>query len=183
MRADAQRNRDRLVEVARQVFKERGLDAPLDEIARRAGVGPGTLYRHFPTREALHDAVMQLWVEKVQEHVDKALATEGGPRAQLLAWFGEYVELLTRHKGSAAAITTALGVPDSPIRSKCQIYAQANEKVLDVLRAEGALRGDVDNLSVCRLVGGVATMVDQASLDGDSVRPMLEVVADGLLND
>jgi AcrR family transcriptional regulator len=183
MRADAQRNRDRLVAVAHQVFKERGLDAPLDEIARRAGVGPGTLYRHFPTREALHDAVMQSWVDQVQGHVDKALAAEGGPRAQLLAWFGEYVEMLTRNKGSAAAITTALGVPDSPIRSKCQIYARANERVLDVLRADGALRGDVENLSVCRLVGGIATMADQASLDAEAVRPMLEVVADGLLRD
>jgi len=183
MRADAERNRERIVEVARQVFKERGLDAPLDEIARRAGVGPGTLYRHFPTREALHDAVMQLWIAQVQEHVDKALATEGGPRAQLLAWFIEYVQLLTRHKGSASAITTALGVSDSPIRSKCQAYAQANEKVLDMLRAEGVLRGDVDNLSVCRLVGGVATMADQACLSVDAVRPMLEVVADGLLKD
>jgi AcrR family transcriptional regulator len=181
MRADAQRNRDRLVEVARQVFKERGFDAPLDEIARRAGVGAGTLYRHFPTREALLDAVMQAWVEQVQEHVDKALATEGGPRAQLLAWFAEYVGLLTRHKGSAAKITSALGVADSPIRSKCQIYAQANERVLDVLRGSGALRADADNLSVCRLVGGVATMVDQASLGDEAVRPMLEVVADGLL--
>jgi len=182
VRADAQRNRDRLVEVARHVFKERGLDAPLDEIARRAGVGPGTLYRHFPTREALHDAVMQAWVEQVHGHVGKALATEGGPRAQLLAWFGEYVALLTSHKGSAAAITTALGVPESPIRSKCQVYAEANEKVLDVLRADGALRDDVDNISVCRLVGGIATMADQASLDRDAVRPMLEVVADGLLS-
>jgi AcrR family transcriptional regulator len=183
MRADAQRNRERLVEVAREVFKERGLDAPLDEIARRAGVGAGTLYRHFPTREALHDAVMQAWVEQVQAHVDKALATEGGPRAQLLAWFGEYVEMLTRHKGSASAITTALGVPDSPIRSKCQIYAQANEKVLEALRADGALRDDVDCLSICRIVGGVATMADQASLDREAVRPMLEVVTDGLLKD
>src|SRR5689334_5690772 len=103
MRADAQRNRERLVEVAREVFKERGLDASLDEIARRACVGPGTLYRHFPTREALHDAVMQPWVEQVQGHVDKALATEGGPRAQLIAWFCEYVAMLTRHRGSAAA--------------------------------------------------------------------------------
>jgi hypothetical protein len=91
--------------------------------------------------------------------------------------------MLTRHKGSASAITTALGVADSPIRSKCQIYAQANEKVLDALRADGALRGDIDYLSVCRIVGGVATMADQASLDAQAVRPMLEVVADGLLKD
>ena len=74
MRADAQRNRERLIEVAHAVFKERGLDAPLDEVARRAGVGPGTLYRHFPTREALHEAIMATWIEEVSAHVEKAIA-------------------------------------------------------------------------------------------------------------
>ena len=59
MRADAQRNHDRIVEVAREVFREQGYDASLDEVAKRAGVGPGTLYRHFPTREDLLDAIMQ----------------------------------------------------------------------------------------------------------------------------
>lgn len=181
MRADAQRNRDKLIEVAHQVFKEQGMDAPLDEIARRAGVGPGTLYRHFPTRENLHDAVMQAWVEHVYEYADKALAREGGPREQLLAWFKDYVEMLTKHRGAAARITASLGVADSPIRSKCQVYAGANERVLGVLREEGALREGVDNLQVCRLVGGVAAMADQADLGDSDIRPMLEVVADGLL--
>ena len=77
MRADARRNRDRIVEVAREVFRERGYDASLDEIAKRAGVGPGTLYRHFPTRDALLDAVMQVWVDRVTETTDKALDLRG----------------------------------------------------------------------------------------------------------
>ena len=70
MRADAQRNRDRIVEVAREVFREQGYDASLDEVAKRAGVGPGTLYRHFPTRDALLDAIMQSWVDRVQDAVE-----------------------------------------------------------------------------------------------------------------
>jgi AcrR family transcriptional regulator len=181
VRADAQRNRDRLVEVAREVFRERGMDAPLDEVAKRAGVGPGTLYRHFPTREALYDAVMQAWIDDVYEYADKALAHEGGPRERLLAWFVDYVTLLTRHKGAAVRITTSFGVADSPIRTKCEVYAAANEHVLRALRAEGALRPSVENIQVCRLVGGVAAMADQADLDDAAVRPMLEVVADGLL--
>lgn len=181
MRADAKRNRDKLVEVAHQVFRERGMDAPLDEIAKRAGVGPGTLYRHFPTREALHDAVMQAWLDQVYEYADKAIAHEGGPRERLVAWFEEYVGLLTKHKGAAAKITAALGVADSPIRSKCEVYAQANARVLEALREEGALRDGVECLQVSRLVGGVAATADQADLGEDQVRPMLEVVADGLL--
>ncbi|MFT4084916.1 MAG: TetR/AcrR family transcriptional regulator [Nocardioides sp.] len=183
MRADAKRNRDKIVEVAREVFKERGMDAPLDEIAKRAGVGPGTLYRHFPTREELHDAVMQAWVERVNEYADKALAHEGGPRGQLLAWFTEYVALLTAHKGAAARITCSLGMPDSPIRTKCEIYAAANARVLDTLAEQGALRADVENLQVARLVGGVASVADQAELGGEQIEPMLAVIADGILAD
>ena len=66
MRADAKRNYDRIVEVAREVFREQGYDASLDEVAKRAGVGPGTLYRHFPNRGRLLDAIMQSWVDRVE---------------------------------------------------------------------------------------------------------------------
>src|SRR6478752_6975953 len=93
VRADAQRNYDRIVEVAREVFREQGYDASLDEVAKRAGVGPGTLYRHFPKRENLIDAILQSWVARVQETVDKALAYEGDDRSLLLNWFEEYVRL------------------------------------------------------------------------------------------
>jgi len=86
MRADAQRNRDRIVEVARELFREHGYDASLDEIAKRAGVGPGTLYRHFPNRDALLDAIMQSWVDRVNEATEKALAFEGPDRELLIGW-------------------------------------------------------------------------------------------------
>src|SRR6478672_7126241 len=85
VRADAQRNYDRIVEVAREVFREQGYDASLDEVAKRAGVGPGTLYRHFPNRDALLDAIMQSWVARVDEAAEKALVHEGPAREQLLA--------------------------------------------------------------------------------------------------
>ena len=102
MRADAQRNRDRIVEVARVVFRERGYDASLDDIAKKAGVGPGTLYRHFPTRDALLDAVMQAWVDGVTETTDKALTHEGPTRDFLIGWFEAYVALISMHKGGPA---------------------------------------------------------------------------------
>ena len=181
MRADAKRNRDKLVEVARQIFREQGYDAPLDEIAKQAGVGPGTLYRHFPTRENLIDAVMQAWVEQVNDAAEKALAHEGGPRERLMAWFEDYAERLRSHRGSASKITAALGDQSSPIAGKCQIYSDANARVVEALRAEGAVRDGVDALQVLRLVGGVATVADQGNLPADVVRPMLEVVADGVL--
>ena len=182
MRADAKRNRDRIVEVAREIFRERGYDASLDEIAKRAGVGPGTLYRHFPTRDALLDAVMQLWVDRVTETTDKALTHEGSPREFLLWWFEAYVGLISLHKGGPAKITSAMGADDSPIATKTRVLIAATQRILDHLRAQGALRAqDVDALQMCRLAGGVAVVADQGDLDPTAVRSMLGVLADGLL--
>ena len=181
MRADAKRNYDRIVEVAREVFREQGYDASLDEVAKRAGVGPGTLYRHFPNRDALLDAIMQSWVDRVDEAAEKALTHEGSSRDLLLAWFEEYVRLISLHKGGPAKITSAMGDPDSPILTKCQVLSGASDRVVARLREEGALKEDVDSLQLCRLVGGVATVADQADLDEAAVRPLLEVVADGVV--
>ncbi len=181
MRADAQRNRDRIVEVARDLFREQGYDASLDEVARRAGVGPGTLYRHFPRRDDLLDAIMQSWVARVNEAADRALALEGPPRERLLGWLEAYVALISLHKGSPARITSALGNESSPILSKCQTLTGATDRVLERLRGEHALREHVDAVQTARLVGGVATVADQGDLEAAVVRPMLEVIADGLL--
>jgi len=181
VRADAKRNYDRIVEVARQVFREQGYQASLDEVAKRAGVGPGTLYRHFPQRENLLDAVMQSWVDRIDEAAEKSLAAEGPPRDVLLHWFEQYVALISLHKGGPAKITSAMGDEASPIRHKCEVLRAANDRVLQRLRDEDALRDGVDATQVSRLVGGVATVADQGELDPTVVRPLLEVVADGLL--
>ena len=181
MRADAQRNRERIVEVAREVFREQGYDASLDLVAKRAGVGAGTLYRHFPCRENLIDAIMQSWVDRVNETADKALAFEGSQRDLLVNWLESYVGLISLHKGGPAKITGAMGDSSSPISHKCQILAGAMDRVLGALRAEDALKPGVESVQVCRIVGGVATVADQSDLERDAVRPMLEVVADGLL--
>ena len=181
MRADAKRNYDRIVEVAREVFREQGYDASLDEVAKRAGVGPGTLYRHFPNRDALLDAIMQSWVDRVEQAVEKTLAYEGPPRDLLLNWFQEYVRLISLHKGGPAKITSAMGDPHSPILTKCQVLRRAHDRVIGALREQDALREDVETLQVIRLVGGVAPVADQSELDAAAVRPLLEVVADGLV--
>jgi AcrR family transcriptional regulator len=181
LRADARRNRDRIVEVAREVFRERGYDASLDEIAKRAAVGPGTLYRHFPTRDALLDAVMQVWVDRVTESTDKALTYEGPARDFLVGWFEAYVALISLHKGGPAKITSAMGVEDSPIATKTRALLGQTNRVVDHLRARGALRDEVDALQMCRLVGGVAAVADQGDLDPPDVRPLLTVLADGML--
>ena len=181
MRADAQRNRERLIEVAREVFREQGYDASLDEVAKRAGVGAGTLYRHFPSREVLLDAIMQSWVDRVNESADKVLAHEGPPRDLLLAWFESYVALISLHKGGPAKITSAMGDEKSPIVTKCRVLTAATERVVERLEDEHALRDQVEAVQMCRLVGGVAAVADNSSLGHAAVRPLLEVIADGML--
>jgi AcrR family transcriptional regulator len=179
VRADAVRNRDKIVETARALFRDRGYDVPLDDIAKAAGVGPGTLYRHFPNRDSLMDAVMQAWVDRVHTSVEEALAEGGDARAILLGWFERYVGLITLHKGGAAKITGAMDDDSSPIATKCGVLRGANEQVIDKLG--GNLRPGVDSLQLARLVGGVATVADQGNLPPQTVGQMLEVIADGLL--
>jgi AcrR family transcriptional regulator len=182
MRADAQRNRDRIVEVARPLIRLRGIDAvSMDEIAKAAGVGPGTLYRHFPTKEVLYDAVLESWMAQVNEVVDKALETSDVPREQLLTWLTSYVELLTAHKGGAARITASLGDPGSPYATKCDTYLNANRRVLERLHQAKAVRDGVDAMQLCRLVGGIAAVADNSELEMSAVSPMLDVIADGVL--
>jgi AcrR family transcriptional regulator len=181
VRADAKRNRDRIVEAAREVYREHGYDAPLDLVAKRAGVGAGTLYRHFPSRDVLVDAVMQGWIDRVTEATEKVLAFEGPDRDLLLAWFDTYVGLVSLHKGGPAKITRAMGDCDSPIRSKCGVLSGAAGRVIDVLVERGSLREGTDPVQMCRMVGGVASIAEAGELDEPAVRSMLEVLADGML--
>jgi AcrR family transcriptional regulator len=181
VRADAQRNYDKIVEVARQVFAEQGAAASLDEVAKRAGVGPGTLYRHFPTRDDLYDAVLKDWVARINASADKAVASELPPREVLLGWFEDFVRHISAHRGGPAKITAAMDDAGSPMHRKCQALTESNAKVLARLGEQGALRDGVDSIQVCRLVGGVASVADQGGLDGTAVRPLLTIVADGLL--
>src|SRR5262249_10883381 len=175
------RNRERLIEAASEVFREQGYDASLDEVAKRAGVGAGTLYRHFPSRDLLMDAIMQSWVDRVNDAADKVLVHEGDPRDLLLSWFETYVELISLHKGGPAKITSAMGDEKPPIATKCQPLPAAPQRVVDGLEAEHALRAHTEAVQMTRLVGGVASVADNAGLDRAAVRPLLEVIADGML--
>lgn len=182
MRADARRNYDKILATARIVFGERGTDASLDEIARRAGVGPGTLYRHFPTREALVDALMQDWTDRVAADAEAAIATGAPAREMLFYWFEHFIEHITLHRGAASKICAAMDDPASPMYRKCTVMGAANRRVIEHLDARGELRSAVDPTNVMRLVSGVASVADTSRTDLD-VTPMLAVVVDGIVRD
>lgn len=180
MRADARRNYDKILVTARAVFSERGTDASLDEIAKRAGVGAGTLYRHFPTREALVDALMQDWTDRVAADAEAAIATGAPAPAMLMDWFEHFVDHITLHRGAATKICAAMDDPASPMYRKCRVMGEANRKVIEHLGERGELRSGVDPANVMRLVSGVASVADTSRADIE-VRPMLEVVVDGIV--
>ncbi|MFI5427809.1 TetR/AcrR family transcriptional regulator [Aeromicrobium sp. UC242_57] len=183
LRADAQRNYDKLVSAARDAFRSNGAEASLDDIAKRAGVGPGTLYRHFPTRDDLIDAVMRDWTLQVDADSEE-IVRSGLPAGEALtAWFGRFVENVGIYNGAAAKLTAAMDDESSPIYRKCQVLVGANDKVIAHVASLGALRDGVESRQVMRLVSGVASVVDQAGLEPAQSEPMLRIIVDGILRE
>ncbi len=181
LRADAQRNYDKILETARVLFREKGADASLDEIAKRAGVGPGTLYRHFPTRDALVDAVMKDWVDRVHGDAERVLETGLDPRETLTTWLDKLVEHMSRYQGAPAKFASALDDTATPMHHKCTALVAANKIVFDSLDAQDALRPGVDPRDVVRMVTGIAAAAEKSGLGHEAATPMLAIVADGVL--
>lgn len=180
MRADARRNYDKILAAARIAFGDKGSDASLDDIAKRAGVGPGTLYRHFPTRDVLIDALMRDWVERIRAD-SREVIESGRPAEEALAtWFRQFVEHIGLYRGAAAKVMSAMDDESSPIYRKCRILSAANAEVIAYAAEAGVLRDGVDSQEVMRLVSGVAAVVDQASMSTQDAEPMLAIILRGI---
>lgn len=181
MRADARRNREKLIEAARAVFREAGSQASLDDVAKRAGVGPGTLYRHFPTRDDLIDAVMKDWSLRIEADADAA-SVDPRPAPEVLRdWFGRFVDNVGIYRGAAAKLMSAMDDESSPIYRKCQVLVAANAKVLGGLADRGELRSGVDDREVMRLISGVASVADNVGFDTARASGMIDIVITGIV--
>lgn len=185
MRADAVKNRRRILEAAEEVFAAEGLGVPIDVVAERAGVGVGTLYRHFPTKEALFEAIV---VTRFQELVDAA-GTAGTARdAPGSEDPGEaFLAFLRTFAGQASIkrdLFDALTVAGVDIKSRCaglfdELQARL-QQLLDRATAAGAVRSDVTTNEVIGLVVGACHAAEQKGVGGVSADRMIEVVCDGL---
>jgi AcrR family transcriptional regulator len=176
MRADARRNHGLLVGAAREAFTEQGPEAPLDDIARRAGVGPGTLYRHFPTREALLAAVYRHDVEELATQAFR-LGEEHPPEEALTAWLGLQLDYTKHKRGLGAAIKTMLGTDSDTLNFCRDTLRRALGSLLARAQEAGVVRTDVDAADVLRLVHGVGMASEWAPEDADR---LLSYVLDGL---
>jgi AcrR family transcriptional regulator len=155
-RADAQRNRERILEVAKQVFTRRGAEASMDEIARRAKIGPGTLYRHFPTRDDLLAAVYISEVEKLAE-AQRQFSAELAPLEALRAWMLVFVDYLSAKKIIAPALNAMAGGPSRVYEQSTRLMEDAAHALARSAVASGDLRPDVDPMDMLRAIYGVSS--------------------------
>ena len=160
MRADAKKNYDHLIAVARDVVTEQGADASMREIARRAEVGMATLLRHFPTREALFEALLQM---KVEELIRQAAALESSslPDVALMTWFREGVAFTQSYSGICTWLASAHADPDSALHASSTKLRTAGERLLARAQAEGTARRDVDGVDLFALMSGLAWLLGQ----------------------
>jgi len=155
-RADAQRNRERILEVAKQVFTRRGAEASMDEIAKRARIGPGTLYRHFPGRDDLLAAVYISEVEKLAE-AQRKFSVELPPIEALRAWLLVFIDYIAAKRIIAPALNAMAGGPSRVYQQTNRLMEEAAKALASRAVASRDLRSDVDTMDMLRAIYGVSS--------------------------
>ena len=177
-RADAQRNRIRLLETAKAAFAERGSGASLDEIARTAGVGAGTLYRHFPTRDTLIEAVYRNETEQLVAAATR-LAETHPPMTALREWLLLFVDYMATKHGMYEALNSIVGGTSDLYSASTAQVKQAIAKLIDRAVASGDIRLAIDPLDLLRALAGVATI--SSGPDGtQAAKRMVDILIAGV---
>lgn len=158
-RADACRNRDRLLEVASDAFAREGVDASLEGIAKAAGVGVGTLYRHFPNRDALMEAVYRRNVDQLLADAQELQETKP-PVEALGEWMQRFVAYVATKKGLATHLKTVVAADSDLFASSHERLSAAMERLVEAARESGEIRADADPMDVLRALSGVCLMSD-----------------------
>ena len=177
MRADARRNYERIVATAREVFFSDGVDAPLDDIVKRAGVGAGTLYRHFPTREVLVEAVYRQEIEEIANRAYE-LARALSPEDAIREWFRDLIQFHIERHGLAVALKAAIDEESETFQHCKKQLREAAWALLEPAQVVGVVRADLEAVDLMRLshgIGASAKFADEAGRDR-----ILRVVLDGL---
>jgi AcrR family transcriptional regulator len=176
MRADARRSHERLLAAATEAFAEKGADAPLEDIAKRAGVGIGTLYRHFPTRLDLQEAVYRSQVAVVCAQGEDLIESPS-PEDAFGNWLRALASYLVTKRGLASALIAAKG-RDSEVISLCsQNIRSTADRLLQRAQQAGTVRADLTAVDVMMLVHGVVVATERTPEQADR---LLSLTLDGL---
>ncbi|MDI9887782.1 helix-turn-helix domain-containing protein [Streptomyces sp. HNM0645] len=179
MRADARRNYERLLVEARKAFAEHGTDASLEDIAKRAGVGIGTLYRHFPNRHALMNAVFQDALASLLSRSGE-LASADQPCAALVEWLRAIITHAGEYRGVARALMSASHDASSAL-SQCSVpLRDAGARLLSRAQAAGTVRSDVSITDLLQLTNAIALAAEQAPSDPELADRLLMLTLRGL---
>ncbi|WP_345817623.1 helix-turn-helix domain-containing protein (plasmid) [Paraburkholderia sp. PREW-6R] len=162
MRADAQKNYSHLLAVAHDVVAEHGVDASMRDIARRAGVGLATLLRHFPTREALFEALLCTNLDELTQKAGELETSESSDEA-LLSWFREWIAFAQSYRGVVALMAAAHTNPDSALYASCAAVHSASARLLLRAQAEGMARDDMNGDDLFGLMAALGWLVDLPS--------------------
>jgi AcrR family transcriptional regulator len=178
LRADAQRNRDRLLAVAARAFAQDGPDVTLDAIAKEAGVGIGTLYRHFPTREALVEATYRNELARLCDAADDLLARWPADQATR-QWMDRFIDYMTTKRGMADALRVVVACGGDPFSESLGRLLGAITTLLAAGGAAGVMRADVQPGDVLASLSGVSLTAGEPAQREQASR-MLDLLMDGL---
>jgi AcrR family transcriptional regulator len=178
LRADAQRNRDRLLQAAVRAFARAGPDATLDAIAKDAGVGIGTLYRHFPTREALVEAAYRNELARLCDAVADLLAAMP-PDEAMRAWMDRFVGYMTTKRGMADALRAVIASGGNPFAQSRDRLTGAITVLLGAAAAAGTVRPDIEPGDVLASLSGVSLAAGEPA-QREQVGRLLDLLMDGL---
>ncbi|MFI7405480.1 TetR/AcrR family transcriptional regulator [Streptomyces sp. NPDC049541] len=178
LRADARRNRERILEAAVRAFSEKGPDVAIDTIAKAAGVGSATLYRHFPTREALVEATYRNELARVCDSAAKLLADNPPDRAMRL-WMDDFIDYLTAKQGMADALRAAVASGADPFAETLDKLGAALGTLLRAGADAGLLRADIDPFDVGFSLAGVA-LITSAPDQRERAGRLLDLLLDGV---
>lgn len=179
MRADAQRNYDRLMAAARQVFEEHGAAAALEDIARRADVSIATLYRHFPTRQDLLEAVFLRIADTLRDQALELLESPD-PFQGFVQWLRLHLESGAAGRGLAASVMTAKLQDGTAVNTSCNEMKAAGEQLLARAQTADSARAGIDLGDLLLVIHGIVLINQQLPTSQDRPERMLNVVVDGL---
>ncbi|MDB5411592.1 MAG: TetR family transcriptional regulator, partial [Rhodospirillales bacterium] len=171
-------NHDRLIEAAAAAFAAKGVDASLEDIARRAGVGIGTLYRHFPTREHLVEIVYRREVAALCEAA-KELAQRHPPDVALAEWMQRSVGYLAAKRGMASSLRILLDQDSTLFAETSDMVRAALQQLIDAAVAAGTIRGDIDISDIFQILSGIYAAPETADWQQRSHR-LIALLMDGL---
>lgn len=176
-RADAQRNRERILEIAKKSFSQSGVNTSLDDISKEAGVGPGTLYRHFPTRDALLEAVYRTEVEKLAAAEQKFAETKP-PVEALRAWMLLFVDYIAAKQIIAPALNTVVGGPSKLYEGSRHHIVGAIDRLVKRAVQSGDIRKDLEPFDLLRALIGVANVASGPGWQ-QSARRLVDILISG----